>query len=308
MGAIWLTEMPDWFADAGLNVDVYDNLWSTRSRSSGGYEKVLGIGIHHDASSTGSSEMSGCDWGWKNSSDKPIGCIRLWRDGHIIVGAAGATNTMGKGGPLTASKGTIPKDQGNMYMVAIEAANNGVGEPWPTVMIDAYLGMVHTLCQELGLAHSDVWSHAGYCQPSCPGRKIDPAGPTPGYPNLGGTSGSKTWPDSAFRGYLDALDQTHPPEPEPEPQEDEDNMLFISRLDSNPNLIVVGDGISSRRIRADETDEFTKALSQGTGPIYHDPTQASRPVVKDANKLPKLSDDWQQLLGIETDESLNQPG
>jgi hypothetical protein len=205
--------MPEWFDAAGLNVDIYDNMWTTRSRSSGGYEKVLGIGIHHDASSIGSSEKSACDWGWKNSSDKPIGAIRLGRDGHITVGAAGATNTMGKGGPLAASKGKIPQDQGNLYMIAIEAANNGVGEPWATPMIDAYLGMVWTLCDELGLEHSDVWSHAGYCQPSCPGRKIDPAGPTPGYPNLGGTSGAKTWQDSAFRAYLDQRsDQTHPPE------------------------------------------------------------------------------------------------
>lgn len=212
MGNLWLTELPDWFADAGLDVDVYDSKWMTRARSSGGYERVLGIGIHHDASSLGSSEMSGCDWGWKNSGDRPIGAMRLWRDGHIIVGAAGATNTMGKGGPLTCSKGTIPKDQGNLYMVAIEAANTGVGEPWSTPMLDAYLLMVNVLCDELELEFTDVFSHAGYCEPSCPGRKIDPAGPTPGYPNLGGTSGARTWSDSAFRGYLDERGDTHPPE------------------------------------------------------------------------------------------------
>jgi hypothetical protein len=216
MGSIWLTSLPDWLDAAGLDVDVYDSAWTTRSRSSGGYEKVLGIGIHHDASSTGSSEKSACDWGWKNSSDKPIGAIRLARNGHITVGAAGATNTMGKGGPLSTSKGKIPQDQGNLYMVAIEAANNGVGEPWGTPMLDAYLQMVWTLCNKLGLKHSDVFGHAGYCQPSCPGRKIDPAGPTPGYPNLGGTSGKKTWPDSAFRGYLDQRSGTHPPE-QPKP-------------------------------------------------------------------------------------------
>jgi hypothetical protein len=218
VGAIWLTELPDWFADAGLDVDIYDNKWSTRSRSSGGYEKILGIGIHHDASATGSSEQSACDWGWKNSSDRPIGAMRLGRSGHITVGAAGATNTMGKGGPLTCSRGTIPKDQGNMYMVAIEAANNGVGEPWSTPMIDAYLAMVAVLCDELELEYSDVFGHAGYCAPSCPGRKIDPAGPTPGHPDLGGTSGAKTWPDSAFRGYLNERNGTHPPEPTPEPE------------------------------------------------------------------------------------------
>jgi LysM repeat protein len=84
-------------------------------------------------------------------------------------------------------------------------------------MLDAYIGMVWTLCDKLGLAHTDVFGHAGYCEPSCKGRKIDPAGPTPGYPNLGGTSGAKTWPDSAFRAYLDQRSGTHPPEPTPPP-------------------------------------------------------------------------------------------
>jgi hypothetical protein len=90
--------------------------------------------------------------------------------------------------------------------------------------------------------------------------------------------------------------------------EDDDNMLFISRLDSNPNLIVVGDGITSRRIRADEIDELTAALSKGVGPQFHDPTVVGAPVIRDVNKLPKVSDDWQQLFGIETTESVNQPG
>jgi N-acetylmuramoyl-L-alanine amidase len=263
IGNVWLTSLPDWLDAAGLDVDVYDNNWTTRSRSSGGYEDVRGIGIHHDASSTGSSEMSGCDWGWKNSSDRPIGCIRLWRNGHIIVGAAGATNTMGKGGPLKTSKGTIPLDQGNIYMLAIEAANNGVGEQWSTPMIDAYLGMVHTLCERLGLKHSDVFGHAGYCQPSCPGRKIDPAGPTPGYPNLGGTSGCKTWADSAFRSYLDQRgQQPHPPEPEP--GDDDMTSDQANQLDqvhtimagafwpNRPNITDVMNGELATRIRSIE--------------------------------------------------------
>lgn len=218
MGSVWLRDLDKWLTAAGLNVSVYDDQWKNRSRSSGGYEAVRGIGIHHDASSIGSSEKSACDWGWKNSSDKPIGCIRLARDGHITVGAAGATNTMGKGGPLTTSRGTIPKDQGNLYMVAIEAANNGVGETWGRQMMDAYIAMVWALCEHLDLQHSDVFGHAGYCQPSCPGRKIDPAGPASGYPNLGGTSGAKTWPDSAFRSYLDAY--KIPPGPTPPPAND----------------------------------------------------------------------------------------
>lgn len=306
MGNVWLTQLPGWLADAGLDVDIYDNKWTTRSRSSGGYEQVLGIGIHHDASAVGSSEQSACDWGWKNSSDRPIGAIRLARDGHITVGAAGATNTMGKGGPLTTSRGKIPQDQGNLYMVAIEAANNGVGEPWGKDMLDAYICMVQVLCDELGLESGDVYGHAGYCAPSCPGRKIDPAGPTPDYPNLGGTTGARTWPDAAFRDYLDERNGTHPPEPTP--SEEDDQMLYLIKLDANPNLYMVGDGISSRRVRSDETDELTNAIAKGVGPVYHDPTKADRPIIRDIFKAPVGTDDFLQLLGIETTESLNQPG
>jgi hypothetical protein len=33
------------------------------------------------------------------------------------------------------------------YMIAIEAGNNGVGEPWSTVALDAYIRMLAVLCQ-----------------------------------------------------------------------------------------------------------------------------------------------------------------
>jgi hypothetical protein len=207
MGSIWLTHLPDMLADAGVRVATYKG-WEKRARSSGGYDDVRAIALHHTASSA--SPANDMAYMWENASDGPIGAIYLDRTGLFTVGAAGATNTMGKGGPLSTSGGTIPLDKGNLYMVAIESANNGVGETWPGAQIDAYIKGVHGLCESLGLAHSDVFSHAGYCQPSCPGRKIDPRGPTPSHPNLGGSSGQVTWPDPAFRRYLDALDDAPP--------------------------------------------------------------------------------------------------
>jgi hypothetical protein len=128
------------------------------------------------------------------------------------------------------------------------------------------------------------------------------------------TWGNRTNVDfNAYRGTTTDLGRwfttwTTTPPPQPAPVLEDDNMLFISRLDSNPNLIVVGDGITSRRIRADEIDELTAALSKGVGPQFHDPTVVGAPVIRDINKLPKVSDDWQQLFGIETTESVNQPG
>ena len=219
MGSIWLRDLPDVLSDAGLNVTTYAG-WENRARSSGGYDALLGIGIHHDASATGSSDQSAWDWAWKNSSDRPIGAIRLSRSGLICVGAAGATNTMGKGGPLTCSRGTVPKDAGNKYMIAIEAGNNGVGEAWGSIMIDAYISMLAALCRRYGFnASRDIFTHNSYCEPSTPGRKIDPAGPTPSEPSLGGTSGCKIWSHDDVRNLvLEELGQVPPPKPTPEPE------------------------------------------------------------------------------------------
>lgn len=227
MGDIWLRDMPDVLKKAGLNVTTYSG-WENRSRSSGGYDKVLAIGIHHDASNPGSSDQSAWDWAWKNSSDKPIGAIRLSRSGLICVGAAGATNTMGKGGPVTCSRGTVPLDKGNQNMIAIEAGNSGVGEVWPSAQIDAYIRMCRALCDAYDLdASRDIFTHNSYCEPSCPGRKIDPAGPTPSQPTLGGTSGCKIWSHSDFRKLVVG---TTPPKPTPPPEDDDVTQEDIDKI------------------------------------------------------------------------------
>ncbi len=221
MGTIWLLDLPDACRAAGLDVELFDG-WETRSRSSGGYDDLLGVGYHHDASSTSSDEGGSDDYGWLYADDKPIGAMRLHRSGQLVIGAAGATNTMGKGGPLTCSAGTVPVDRGNQTLIAIEAANNGVGEPWPTVQVDAYIALVGGLCAWYGFdPHRDVYSHWEYCNPTCPGRKIDPAGPTPSAPAIGGTSGAATWSTPGFRDAVAAWrPPTHPPEEEPVTDDD----------------------------------------------------------------------------------------
>jgi hypothetical protein len=221
MGSIWLRDLPNVLVSAGLDVTTYPG-WENRSRSSGGYDALLGIGIHHDASNTGSSDQSAWDWAWKNSSDRPIGAIRLSRSGLVCVGAAGATNTMGKGGPLTTSRGTIPLDAGNKFMIAIEAGNNGIGETWPSIMVDVYMRMLAALCQAYGFdASRDIFTHNSYCQPSCPGRKIDPAGPTPSEPSLGGTSGTKIWSHNDVRQCVMEI-MGKPPQPQPSPSPEDE--------------------------------------------------------------------------------------
>jgi hypothetical protein len=208
MGSIWLRDLPTVLGS--LTPETYSG-WENRSRSSGGYDGLVGIVIHHTASNT--SPESDMRYMWETASDGPIGAIFLARDGRIVIGAAGATNTQGKGGPLTTSRGTCPKDKGNQYMLAIEAANAGTGESWPQVQTDRYVALVRALCDGYGFSPADVYGHFDYCAPSCPGRKIDPAGPSP----FGTVNSSQTWDINAFRAAVAGT--TAPPTPTPTPPE-----------------------------------------------------------------------------------------
>jgi hypothetical protein len=188
MGSIWLHDLPDVISSAGLPVDVWPG-WETRSRGSGGYDALLAVGVHHDASSPASAFDALCSYVWGSADDEPIGALYLWRDGRVRVGAAGATNTQGKGGPYSCSGGTIPLDEGNRYTISIEAGNNGVGEAWPQIMVEHYVELCSALCRAYKLDPSrDVVAHFEWTS-----RKIDPAGPSP-Y-----ASGSASWNMPAFR-------------------------------------------------------------------------------------------------------------
>lgn len=251
MGRYWLHDAPQMLRDAGLDVDLYPG-WELRSRSTGGLDDILGIVAHHTAS--GGSEAAGERYSYQNAADRPIGNMHLRRDGTIVFGAAGAANTQGKGGPVTGSRGTVPLNQGNRYMVAIEAHNNGVGEVWPKAQVDAYLVAIAALCKGYGLDPArDVWTHAGYCAPSCPGRKIDAAGPTPSHPELGGIVGRATWSQDELRRLAAAVrvgptptpTPTPPPNPNPSPQGVQ-RMFIVSRQTNADTIWYSHDGGETR--------------------------------------------------------------
>lgn len=204
MGSVWLGSLPDVLRNAGLNVDVYPG-WETRSRSSGGYDSILGIQVHHTASS-GSNPAAEMAYMWQNSSTKPIGAIYLAPDGKITVGAAGATNTSGKGGPMPTSRGTVPLDAGNRFLIAIEAANRGDGTPWPVVQQDAYVKMCAALAKAyLGgilLVPGDCGAHFEWTS-----RKVDPAG------SSRYAQGANKWNMTLFRSDVTGLITAPKPPP-----------------------------------------------------------------------------------------------
>ena len=230
MGSVWLTDLDAAVKSTGVDYVVFDNYWRTRSRSSGGYDKLLAIGGHHDATPPGSSDSGAERYCWVTSSAKPIGALRLRRSGVVVIGAAGATNTQGLGGPLKCSRGTVPLNGGNKNMLSIEAGNNGTGERWPKVQIEAYLALVAGLAKWYGLSINDYFGHYGYTKPSCEGRKVDPAGPTPDYPQLGGVEGRKIWSDANFRSYASGVKPPTPTPPKPTPTPPSGDFAWMASL------------------------------------------------------------------------------
>jgi hypothetical protein len=88
-------------------------------------------------------------------------------------------------------------------------ANAGTGEPWPAAQTDAYVAACRALCDAYGLAYGDVLSHWEWVEPSCPGRKIDPAGPSPW------ATGAASWDMDGFRVAVAGAQVPVPVPPDP---------------------------------------------------------------------------------------------
>ena len=170
MGDRYLIELADVLRDGGLAVVEVDG-WEYRARNSGGYDgdRPWAIMWHHTASDT--TPQNDVNYIVYGSPDAPIANLYLARDGQVWVCAGGCTNTNGKGGPTAVSKGTVPLDSMNSYAIGIEAANNGVGQPWPEEQIDAYFAVNNALAAAYGLAATDCVTHHEWAKD----RKIDPA-------------------------------------------------------------------------------------------------------------------------------------
>jgi N-acetylmuramoyl-L-alanine amidase len=222
MGSLWYPQAADWLRDAGLTV-VETAGWETRSRSSGGFASApLGIQWHHTAGNMNLD--SNIHWMTEGCPDAPVGNMLLWPDGVCHMIAAGAANTAGKGGPITFSRGTVPLDSGNTTTWAIEAANNGVGQTWPQVQIDAYFAVSNELNRRFGNVAEDLFTHAGYTDASCPGRKVDPAtaAAVQGLWQPRSSTSSGTWDQEDVRFEAECRwDGVTAPEPEPEPPPEE---------------------------------------------------------------------------------------
>lgn len=213
MGQHWLHALPKYFDKWGVRYRLHPG-WETRSRSSGGFDEIRGIGVHHTADNYASVE-SILRWETETSGDRPIGNATLHRDGVTTITAAGATNTQGRGVALWTSRGTIPTDSANRFLWSLEAQNKGDGsEVWTAAMVEAYplvcaavLDCINNETSGSKLGVGDIFAHFE----TAPTRKIDPAGPSPW------AQGAAMWDMDRFRGDVFALLAAGPPGSKPTP-------------------------------------------------------------------------------------------
>lgn len=223
--SIYLTDLANWLRAGGLSVKEYQG-WQNRSRSSGGYaSNPLCVMWHHTASSSSWNGQRDADYIATGDSDAPLANLYIDRSGLVWVIAAGATNTNGKGGPQSFSRGTVPVDSMNTRAVGVEMGNNGVGEPWPQCQIDSMFTVSNIVNAKLGNRPSDCCTHNVWA----PTRKIDPAtAPAvqgPWKPR--GTNSSGTWNLDDIRDECERRSGSPIPQPPtPTPDDEDDDMIF----------------------------------------------------------------------------------
>ncbi len=245
MGAYWLDgrvagypSLADVIRGAGLTLRTWEG-WQNRARGSGGFDAVWGVVAHHTASPPTSSFDN--DWRYcaVGHPDAPVANMLLGRDGTVGLHAGGASNHAGKGGPWPTSQGTIAADLANARAIGIEAQNNGVGELWAPVMVDAYERLVAALCSAYRLIPApDVWAHFRWA----PGRKIDPWGGSTATPGFAYT-GPRQWLWDATSGFPAGVARRMAGTPGPTPEDDDVAYLYSDPRWANTWLIPGGQNV-----------------------------------------------------------------
>lgn len=201
---------------AGLTVHEEPG-WLQRSRRSNQQEYPPGgptaVMCHHTASPPHTDGRRDVDYICYGSPVKPVSNLYLSRKAEVWVCASGPTNTNGAGADWWG--GGVPDNAMNSYAIGIEAANNGVGEPWPWMQQAAYVSLVAALCRAYKIPVNSVRSHHEWTP-----RKIDPAGQSQ-Y-----ASGSAKWDMNLFRS--DVENALYPPPPiTPPPSERMVDMFLV---------------------------------------------------------------------------------
>lgn len=144
--------------------------------------------VHHTASPDGSGDapcLTICREG-RSDVPGPLAQMLLGRAGTLFLITDGRANHPGNCDRATIERAIRGEHQGNPNVCdsaddpgvgaaglawGIEAENNGVGEPWPSVQIERYIQICEAFCKEL---HWDPWVKI-LAHKKITRRKIDPS-------------------------------------------------------------------------------------------------------------------------------------
>lgn len=256
MSGYRILRIPDYLEMYGVPIKSLVDGWKERGRRGGeAYASApRAVGVHHTAGGDNFSANRG--WQYYQSASRPIGNGTMFRDGSVMVGCSGPSNTQGAGGPVWSTRGAIPKDSGNGLFVSWEATNDGVSQSWTDVQIENYPKLVAATLHMLNddfptlpkLTVGQCFSHFEWSNPLAPlgpSRKPDPWGPAPPY----ATAVRQKWDMDVFRGRVFAsLNPTPPPTPPSPPPvpptpapaptayEENDAMWIIAKTTDGPHL------------------------------------------------------------------------
>jgi hypothetical protein len=181
--------------------------WKARGRAgNSGYlpDRPDHVMVHHTASGRHWDGPRDANYLATGAQYAPLSNLYVARAGTVYVLAAGPTNTNGKGSDSWG--GGVRDDDMNRHAIGIEAGNDGVGEPWPGEQVRVLVELCAALCDRYAIPTANVRAHHEWA----PGRKIDPAGPSP-Y-----AAGRSSWEMATFRADVRRAldDETEQPEDE----------------------------------------------------------------------------------------------
>jgi peptidoglycan hydrolase-like protein with peptidoglycan-binding domain len=220
--------------EVGANRGQTGTQWQYRARGSGGYDsgRPDHVMVHHTASGASADGWPDANYCTFGSSVRPVTNLYIARDGTIFVCAGGATNTNGSG---TDPCGARPPNTMNTSAVAIEAGNNGLGEPWPEAQQDSFVKLTRQLCDAYGIPNQRVHAHFEYT-----GRKIDCAGQSR-Y-----ATGAAKWNMTQFRSDV-AGTTGGGGGGTPTPPPDDDWVTWV--MDNQPTLVKGNSGTNVKRMQ-----------------------------------------------------------
>lgn len=164
---IWVPEV---LRDAGLTVVEIDG-WETRGH--GDMSEVKGLLLHHTAEKIDDDKKpvlkvltDGRPAGpGVKALLGPLANLGLGQNGVFYMIAAGLAWHAGPGIWRGVSTG-------NSSFIGVEAENNGIGEPWPSIQLNALARGSAAIARFAKFGVEMVAGHKEYALP--PGRKIDP--------------------------------------------------------------------------------------------------------------------------------------